>query len=98
PSGDADFRMTVYPASGPLLQEFVHLGGPPMPPGPTAAMPDVELTRLRTERDGLEEQVKQLKDDLRKEGARADRLQDLVRILEARLKIAPSRSRAEDRK
>ncbi|HTW63666.1 MAG TPA: hypothetical protein VME17_03580 [Bryobacteraceae bacterium] len=53
----------------------------PVPP-PAAAPPSPN-------QDALEQQVRQLKDDLAKERARADQLQNLVRILENRLSIQP---------
>jgi hypothetical protein len=46
-----------------------------------------EVLRLRTERDQLAAQVQQRDAELRKERARADQLQNLVRILENRLNI-----------
>jgi hypothetical protein len=59
-------RMTVYPVGFSPVQEFAHF----IDPGaatPAAPSPEVEL--LRKERDQLETQVNQLKENLRKEQA-----------------------------
>jgi proteasome lid subunit RPN8/RPN11 len=60
------------------------------PPAPTAD--SSEVIQLRAERDQLAAQVRQKDNELRKERARADQLQNLVRILENRLNIPPDRS------
>jgi hypothetical protein len=59
------------------MQEFVHF----LDPGPSAAPPNPppapastsEIDQLRLERDRLDTQVKQLKEDLRKERSRRGR-------------------------
>jgi len=62
--GDLEIRMTVYPVGFSPVQQFAHFldPGPIAPPG---APPEIE--KLRKERDQLEAQVNQLKEDLRKE-------------------------------
>lgn len=62
--GDLEIRMTVYPVGFSPVQQFAHF----LDPGPIAqpgATPEIE--QLRKERDQLEAQVNQLKEDLRKE-------------------------------
>jgi hypothetical protein len=61
--GDLELRMTVYPVGLNPVQEFAHFldPGPATPPAPPA-----EVEQLRQERDRLETEVKQLKEDLRK--------------------------------
>lgn len=61
---DLELRMTVYPVGGTAVHEFVRF----LDPGPVApppAAPDAD--QLRKERDRLEAEVNQLKQDLRKE-------------------------------
>ena len=87
-SGDAGFEFVVYPASGDPVRESTRLivpafNAPPEPP-PAPAPPAADA-----EHDALEAQVRQLTADLSKERARADRLQNVVRILEQRLQIQP---------
>jgi hypothetical protein len=82
-SGDVKFRLTVYPASGAPVHEIMRLIAPafssaqPEPAAPSAGQ------------DQLQIQIRQLKEALRKERARADDLQNLNRILEDRLGIPP---------
>jgi hypothetical protein len=58
--------MTVYPVGSTAVQEFVHF----VDPGPAASPAAVpEVDQLRKERDRLDTEVKQLKEDLRKERA-----------------------------
>jgi len=61
--GDLELRMTVYPVGSTAVQEFAHFLDPGLvtPPAPPA-----EVEQLRKERDRLETEVKQLKEDLRK--------------------------------
>ena len=65
--GDLEIRMTVYPVGFTPVQEFAHFldPGPAAPPPATAPSPEIE--ELRKQRDQLQNEVKQLKDDLRKE-------------------------------
>jgi len=91
-SSDVGFELTVYPRGEDPVHETTRLIAPlsepteppqllghdPPAPGPSAA-----------ERDALQKQVRQLTEDLRKERARTDQLQNLNRILENRLGIQP---------
>ncbi len=104
-SGDISFAMTVYPASGEPIHDSTRLIAPVLneptqppqllhadPPAATAT-PANPAVPPAAEHDALERQNQQLKEDLGKERARADELQNLVRILEDRLGIP-----AEERK
>ena len=65
--GDLELRMTVYPAGSTPVHEFVHFvqgSAPADPPRPS------EVDQLRRQRDQLDAQVKQLKEDLKKEKRR----------------------------
>lgn len=98
-TGDVDLVMTVYPATGPAVQGFGRLLAPPdapankaantgAPSGNTAAPPNAPgMEELRAERDALRDQVARLEEQVRKEAAEKNRLQDLTRILENRLQI-----------
>jgi len=68
--GDLELRMTVYPAGSTAVQEFAHFLDPGSlaPPAPPA-----EVEQLRQERDRLETEVQQLKEDLLKEQTRRRR-------------------------
>jgi len=77
--GDLELRMTVYPVGSAAVQEFAHFLDPgvaaPAPnsaPVPAPASTS-EIDQLRQERDRLNTQVKQLKEDLRKERSRRGR-------------------------
>jgi hypothetical protein len=62
--GDLEIRMTVYPVGFNPVQEFAHF----LDPGPaTSSATPAEVEQLRKERDRLETEVKQLKEDLRKQ-------------------------------
>ena len=64
--GDLEIRMTVYPVGFNPVQEFAHF----LDPGPaTSPTPPPDVEQLRKERDQLQTEVQQLKDDLRKERA-----------------------------
>jgi len=75
--GDLELRMTVYPVGSTAMQEFAHF----LDPGPAAPNPapvpapasTSEIDQLRQERDRLDAEVKQLKEDLRKERNRRGR-------------------------
>ena len=70
-SGDLEMRMTVYPVGFTPVQEFAHFldpgpaGAPAPAPAPAANISEID--QLREERDRLQKQVNQLKEDLRKE-------------------------------
>jgi hypothetical protein len=111
-SSDVSFVMTIHPADGEPIHDSTRLVAPtfnvprqapqllPAAPSPAAAPPVAPPVNppmpASAEQSGLAQQVQQLKADLSKERARADELQNLVRILENRLGIpheAPSAQR-----
>lgn len=92
-SGDLQLHMTVYPRTGPPLDEFAKFVGPPavaqsgsetLPPAPVIVDDAAEVKR---ERDQLRSQVDQLSKSLQKANARNRELEDLVRILENRVQV-----------
>ena len=105
--GDVELRMTVSPAAGAPVSEFARLVAPPSsPPTPVPApvaanppakdeLPSAELDKLRSERDDFESQAKQLREELHKERVRADKLQEMVRILQNRLDIDSARTKQQ---
>jgi hypothetical protein len=85
-SSDVGFQLTVYPARGAPVHESTRL----IAPASSAPSQPPELLGTAPPSSGDEElqrQVRQLKEDLRKERARAGELQNLNRILENRLGI-----------
>jgi hypothetical protein len=87
-AADVEFRMTVQPADGPPVQGFARLVGPPAVSVPAAP---VEVVETSKDRRKLEAEVKRLKEELRKESARAKKLQDTVRILQNRVDVDTAR-------
>lgn len=90
-TGDVSLLMTIYDSSGRQSQEFARLVALPAPPLPDSAPAPApgDTTQLRSERDDLQNQVQELKGEVRKEAARADQAESVVKILENRLKIRP---------
>jgi hypothetical protein len=92
-SGDLELRMTVYPVTGPPLQEFAKfVGGPVTLPtarasGPAAPVIIDDPTQLRRERNQLRTEVEQLRGSLQKATARNRELEGVVRILENRVQV-----------
>ena len=92
-SGDVDLVMTVYPPTGPAVQGSGRLLASPDERGkktedaPPPSVAAGDTTELRAERDALRAQVARLEENVRKEAAEKNRLQDLVRILENRLGV-----------
>ena len=94
-SSDIAFMITVYSASGEPIHDATRLIAPvfnaptqsPQPPSPPNSPPPVPPAPAVAEYESLQRQVQQLKDELGQERARADELQNLVRILENRLGI-----------
>jgi hypothetical protein len=84
-SPELQVRMTVYPARGASFAESAHLVT-----GALAA-PSAELIQLRRELDRVTLENKTLRDDLTRESARAARSENLLRILQQRLKAEPPR-------
>jgi len=96
---DVAIEMTIYDAAGHESHEFARFIAPaPYAPGSAQAPQSNDANQLRVERDNLASQVQQLKADVRKEAARADQAEDLVRILENRLKIDDGRGRSQSQK
>ena len=96
---DVAIEMTIYDSIGRESHEFARFIAPaPYAPTTAPSTQSTDLNQLRSERDSLAKQVQQLKEDVRKEAARADQAEDLVRILENRLKIDDSRSRSQSQK
>src|SRR5580698_7571899 len=96
-SNDVGFSMTVYPANGEPTHDSARLvapvaNAPQEPPQllqsnpPPTPAPSPEPSG--GENAALEQQVQQLKEEVGKERARADGLQNLVRIIENRLGIS----------
>ncbi len=89
-SGDVGFDLVLYPANGAPVHETTRLIAPESNV-PAAAAPNPAVAQ-----DGaLEKRVQQLTEDLRKERARADQLQNLNRILENRLGLQPNAPKTE---
>jgi len=89
-SGDAGFDLVLYPANGVPVHETTRLIVPESnAPAEPAASPVVA-------QDGeLQKRIQQLTDELRKERARTDQLQNLNRILENRLGVQPDAPKPE---
>ena len=101
-SSDAAFDMTAYRSNGGPVQDSTRIIAPafkpavqpppalpenPAPASPVASNPAPPPPAPAPDDSALEQQVQQLKQALAKESARADQLQNLVRILENRLSI-----------
>jgi len=84
-SSDVGFAMTVFPAGGDPIHDSTRLIAPvfAVPTEPPQLIPP----NPATENSALEQQVRDFPDDLARERARADKLQNLVRILEKRLGV-----------
>jgi len=83
-SSDVGFQLTVYPASGVPVRETTRLIAPAS--GGATQAPQL----LPGAEDGaLQQQIRRLTEDLRRERARTTELQNLNRILENRLGIQP---------
>jgi len=101
-SEDLEMRMIVFPEKQAGIQQFARLVSP-------RAVSSVELqakeeksppkapldsVQLQTKPDQLDDQVKQLKEELGKQSVRANRLQELVRILQNRIAVEAARNSA----
>ena len=96
-TGDVSFDMSVYPADSGPIHDSTRFIGPGIEP-PVAAQPRVRSAPVAApapplEQSASQQQVVELKAELAKERARADELQNLVRILETRLSIKPDTPR-----
>jgi proteasome lid subunit RPN8/RPN11 len=99
-SGDVSFVMTIYPANGEPLHDSTRFLAPLFhaPTEPPQLLTTGPPAAPNSERDALQRQVQQLKDDLGKERAHATELQNLVRILENRLGIPSENPASEQRR
>lgn len=96
-SADQQLRMTVYPAAGASVQEYARVvGAATTTPNDQPGSPDV--IKLRADRDRFEAEAKQLREELRKEKARADQMQEAARILQNRIAVDAARGQGPDAK
>jgi len=95
-SSEVSVVMTVYPASGDPIHDSTTLVAPmfPLPTEPPQLLP-AEKGDSGVARDALQNQVRQLRDDLAKERAHTTEQQNLIRILEDRLGIKPDEAKAQ---
>jgi hypothetical protein len=100
-SEDLELRMIVFSGKQAGIQQFVRLVSPQAASSvklqtkeetspPNAALDSI---RPQAEPDQFDDQVKQLKETLGKESVRANRLQEVVRILENRIAVEAARNR-----
>lgn len=98
-TSDVALRMTIYATGSRQYHEFARLVAEPAPqPSPAPSPEPAPNSQLRSQRDDLETQVQQLKEQVRKEASRADQAQGVVRILENRLKVDGARNRSQSEK
>ncbi len=88
-SGDVALQMIIYAAGGREFHEFAHLAAIPASAGAPPAQESPDTGELRSQRDDLQTQVQQLKDQVKKEASRANQAESVVRVLENRLNIRP---------
>ncbi len=90
-TGDVAMQMIIYAGGGREFHEFAYLVAiPAHSAGAPPAQESPDGSQLRAERDDLQTQVVQLKERVRKEAARADQAESVVKILENRLKVRPN--------
>lgn len=104
-SGDVEFQLTVYPASGDPIHETTRLiaagsgAGPSSAGASTAGTPTAGTSSAAAqppqllsggEDDAAQRKVRELTEELHKVRARNGELENLVRILESRLGIKPA--------
>ena len=108
-SADLELRMTVFPQDRADIQQIVRFVGPELPSPPkspgTAVAREASVSTAAPvpiqpppQHDQLEEQVKQLREELGKQSSRADRLQEVVRILQNRIAVEAFRNSPPDRR
>ncbi|MBZ5612314.1 MAG: hypothetical protein LAP38_29020, partial [Acidobacteriia bacterium] len=91
-SNDVGFDMTVYTQAGSEVHEYARLVVQESPASaPSSGIESPDASQLRIQRLEYEAQIKQLKEDARKQAARADQLQDVVRILQNRMSVDAGR-------
>jgi proteasome lid subunit RPN8/RPN11 len=101
-SDDLEMRMIVFPGKQAGIQQFVRLVNPQaassvkLQAKEETSPPKAALDSIRppAEPDQLDDQVKQLKEELGKQSVRANRLQEVVRILQNRIAIEAARPSA----
>jgi proteasome lid subunit RPN8/RPN11 len=101
-SDDLEMRMSVFPGKQAGIQQFVRLVNPQaassvkLQAKEETSPPKAALDSIRppAEPDQLDDQVKQLKEELGKQSVRANRLQEVVRILQNRIAIEAARTSA----
>lgn len=100
-SADLELRMTVYPANGASLQEYARVLGAATNLSNHSTSDQAgssDVTQIRADRDRFEAEVKQLKEELRKEKIRADQAQEALRILQNRIAVDAARGQGPDAK
>lgn len=101
-SEDLELRMIVFPRKQAGIQQFVRLVSPhaassvKLEAKEETSSPNVarDSTLPPAEPDQLNDQVKQLKEELGKQSARANQLQEVVRILRNRIAVEEARNSA----
>jgi hypothetical protein len=101
-SEDLEMRMIVFPGKQAGIQQFVRLVSPQatssvkLQAKEETIPPKVALDsiRPRAEPNQLDDHVKQLKEELDKQSVRANRLQEVVRILQNRIAVEATRNSA----
>ena len=93
-SGNVKVKLSVYGDNGaaPSIEEVAEFNGPPPDdatpaPKPTAPTPNDERVVWEKQRADLEAQIKRLRGQLATETAKRQEFQNLVRVLENRLKL-----------
>jgi hypothetical protein len=109
-SDDVELRMVVYPQNRAGVHQFARVVSPSRVASSSEASSSrvasasqaspvsapVDSIRSRAERDQMENQIKQLKEELGKQVARNGHLQEVVRILENRIAVEAARSSTGD--
>jgi hypothetical protein len=90
-SGDAGFDLVLYPANGAPVHATTRL----IVPESNAPAAEPATSPVVAQDGELQKRIQQLTEDLRKERARADQMQNLNRILENRLGVQPDAPKPE---
>ena len=101
-SEDLELRMILFSGKQPDIQQFVRLVSPQaassvkLPAKAETSPPNAALDSIRSqaEPNQLDDQVKQLKEESGKQSVRANRLQEVVRILQNRIAVEAARNSA----
>ena len=91
-SGNVKVKLSVYGenSSGPVIEEVAEFNGTP-PPDDRPPAPLNEKPAWEKEKKDLQAEIKRLRGQLRTETAKRQELQNLVRVLENRLRLEPRR-------